>query len=113
VVNVRVDDPAVAVMVTPVAFALCQFSVTGCPEVIEVELALRVTVGGVGVGGGDFATPLEHPIKPANMRDTTPTPMKQKGLLLMLLVRGSDTRTCAKSSDAGSLCSVAAKQQVR
>lgn len=46
VVNVWVDEPAVAVIVTDVAFALCQVSVTLCPERIEGALAVRVTVGG-------------------------------------------------------------------
>ena len=113
VLNVRVDDPAVAVIVTPVAFVLCQFSVTLCPEVMEVGLALSVTVGDAGVGGGDLAAPLEQPINPVNVRDTTPTPMKRKGVLLILLLCGSDALRARTFQMPRPLCGVAAKPQVR
>ena len=46
--TVRVDVPAVAVIVTEVAFVACQVRVTLCPAVIEVMLAEKVRVG-VGV----------------------------------------------------------------
>lgn len=45
VVSVRVEEPAVAVMVTDVALLACQLSVTLCPLVIEVGLAESVTLG--------------------------------------------------------------------
>lgn len=45
VVTVRVEEPAVAVMVTDVASVACQLSVTLCPLVIEVGLAASVTLG--------------------------------------------------------------------
>jgi hypothetical protein len=44
-VTVRVEDPAVAVIVTPVAPVDCQVRVTLCPAVIEVVLAEKVRVG--------------------------------------------------------------------
>lgn len=99
-------------IVTPVAFVLCQFSVTLCPEVIEAGLTLRATVGEAGVGVGDFASPLAQPIKLANQRDTNPTPMKRKGVLLILLVSGSRTVLAREISDAEPLCSVAAERRV-
>lgn len=47
VVTVREDEPAAAVMVIPVALLACQVKVTLCPELIEVELAEKFTVGSV------------------------------------------------------------------
>lgn len=46
VVNVRVEDPAVAVMVTDVALPACQFRVTLCPELMEFVFAEKTRVGG-------------------------------------------------------------------
>ena len=43
--SVRVDVPAVAVMVTAVAFVDCQLRVTLCPVLSEVVLAERVIAG--------------------------------------------------------------------
>lgn len=45
VVRVRVEDPAVAVIVTEVAFEDCQVSVTFCPALMDVGVAKRVTLG--------------------------------------------------------------------
>jgi hypothetical protein len=45
VVMVRVEDPAVAVIVTDVALEDCQVSVTFCPALMDVGLAERVTLG--------------------------------------------------------------------
>lgn len=45
VVTVRVDEPAVAVIVTEDALVEPQLNVTLCPLLIEVALAVRVTVG--------------------------------------------------------------------
>jgi hypothetical protein len=47
VVNVRVDDPTVAVTVVDVAFVACQFSVTLCPVLIEFVFAEKTRVGGL------------------------------------------------------------------
>jgi hypothetical protein len=44
-VNVRADDPAVAVIVIDVAFVACQFSVTLCPELTEFVFAEKTKVG--------------------------------------------------------------------
>ena len=41
----RVEEPAVAVMVTEVALNDCQFSVTLCPLLIEFVLAEKISVG--------------------------------------------------------------------
>jgi hypothetical protein len=43
--SVRVDEPAVAVMVTAVALVDCQFKVTLWPVLSEFVLAERVTAG--------------------------------------------------------------------
>jgi hypothetical protein len=45
VVTVRLDEPALAVMVTEAAFVLCQFSVILCPASIELVLAEKTKVG--------------------------------------------------------------------
>jgi hypothetical protein len=42
---VRVDEPAVAVIVTEMAFVLCQWSVTLCPASIELVFAEKTKVG--------------------------------------------------------------------
>jgi hypothetical protein len=52
-----VDEPAVAVIVTDVAWVVCQLSVTLWPTVIELPVVEKTSVGvavggGVGVGGG-------------------------------------------------------------
>ena len=49
VMRVRVEEPAVAVIVTDVALVACQVSVTLCPLLIEVGLAASVTLGADGV----------------------------------------------------------------
>ena len=46
VINVRADDPDVAVIVTDVALVAFQFSVTLCPELIELVFAEKTKVGG-------------------------------------------------------------------
>ncbi len=46
-VNVRVEDPAVAVIVTDVALSACQFRVTLCPELMEFVFAEKTRVGGL------------------------------------------------------------------
>lgn len=54
---VRVDEPAVAVIVTEMAFVLCQWSVTLCPASIELVFGEKTNVGalrcllGLGVLG--------------------------------------------------------------
>ena len=45
VATLRVVEPAVAVIVTDMAFVLCQLKVTLCPEIIEVGLADNAIVG--------------------------------------------------------------------
>jgi hypothetical protein len=45
VVNVRADDPAVAVIVIDVASVACQFRVTLCPELTEFVFAEKTKVG--------------------------------------------------------------------
>ena len=46
-INVRADEPAVAVIVTDVALVAFQFRVTLCPELIELVFAEKTKVGGV------------------------------------------------------------------
>lgn len=55
VVTVRVEDPAVAVIVTDVAFTVCQFKVTLLPASIDAALAEKISVG---------ASPLLSPVQP-------------------------------------------------
>jgi hypothetical protein len=57
VVTVRVEDPAVAVIVTEVELPVCQLKVTLCPVLMEVELGVSVTVGAAGM----LAVPLLLP----------------------------------------------------
>jgi hypothetical protein len=45
VVTVRVDEPAVAVIVTDVALVACHVSVTFCPLLTDAVLAASVTLG--------------------------------------------------------------------
>jgi hypothetical protein len=47
VVNVRVEDPVVALMVVEVAFVACQFRVTLCPILIAFAFAEKTRVGGL------------------------------------------------------------------
>lgn len=69
--TVRTLEPAVAVMVTEVAFDDCQLSVTLCPLVIVLALAVKVTVG---VDGGVVCVelPLEQPLSPHKASNTIP-----------------------------------------
>jgi hypothetical protein len=67
VVTVRVLPPAVAVMFTELAFDDCQVSVTFWPDVMELELAERDTVG----VDCPFDVP-EHEEKPQVATSTTP-----------------------------------------
>ena len=46
VVSVRVDEPAVAVIVTEVAFTACQVRVTLCPASMAAALAEKTSDGG-------------------------------------------------------------------
>jgi hypothetical protein len=56
--RVRVEEPAVAVIVTAVALAACQFSVTLWPGFSEFVLAERVMLG------APFALELAHDEEP-------------------------------------------------
>jgi hypothetical protein len=54
VVSVRVEEPAVAVIVTEVAFTACQVKVTLCPTSMAAALAEKTSDG-----GSDLLTPLQ------------------------------------------------------
>ena len=54
VVSVRVDEPAVAVMVTELAFTACQVNVTLCPASMAAALAEKTSDG-----GSELLTPLQ------------------------------------------------------
>jgi len=97
VFTVRDDDPAVAVIVTEVAFALCQFSVVLCPELIDMGLAARVMVGSAG---GGAAVPFAHPHKLPRAMAMTPDRMLRKIVLLILRVCGSTAFLKRDTSDA-------------
>jgi hypothetical protein len=62
VVTVRVAEPALAVTVTEVASADCQFSVTVCPALIAPELAENTRSGG---------PPLLTPLQPESANKAT------------------------------------------
>ena len=62
VVTVRVDEPALAVIVTEVALADCQLSVTVCPALIAPELAEKTRSGG---------PPLLSPLQPESANKAT------------------------------------------
>jgi len=87
VVSVFVEDPAVAVIVTDVAFAICQLSVTLCPKLMAVALAVSVTVG---FAGGTALTLLQ-PIRFSKAMPATINAIHRKCVLLILKVwlRGS------------------------
>lgn len=99
VVTVRVEEPAVAVIVTEVALALCQLRVTLCPVSIEVGLTARVTVGLDGGGGGVFALPAQ-PLRQAKTADTSPKPRQREGALLIVNVCQFKCPCSATFSDA-------------
>jgi len=54
VVSVRVDEPAVAVIVTEVAFTACQVRVRLCPASMAAALAEKTSEG-----GSELLTPLQ------------------------------------------------------
>lgn len=62
VVTVRVAEPAVAVIVTEIALADCQFRVTVCPALIAPELAENTRSGG---------PPLLSPLQPESANKAT------------------------------------------
>jgi hypothetical protein len=62
VVTVRVAEPALAVIVTEVALADCQFKVTVCPALIAPELAENTRSGG---------PPLLSPLQPESANRAT------------------------------------------
>ena len=57
---VRVEDPAVAVIVTEVELVDCQLKVTLCPVLMEVELAVSATVGAAGMCAVPLLLPQEQ-----------------------------------------------------
>lgn len=66
--TVRVVVPAVAVIVTELAFDDCQFRVTLWPDVIDAEVEVRDTVGDEGAA---LDVPA-HDDKPQVARSTIP-----------------------------------------
>ena len=78
--SVRVDDPAVAVMVTDVAFTLCQFNVTLWPALMALALAENISVG-----APDF--PAETPVQAHNAAikiSAAEQPIQRKVFLLIV-----------------------------
>lgn len=68
VVMVRVEDPAVAVIVTEVALEVFHVSVTACPALMDAGVAVSVTLG----AEDDVAFELpaqEEKLQTANSRD--------------------------------------------
>lgn len=81
-VNVRVELPAVAVIVTVVAFVVCQFRVTLCPALIELTLAEKMRVGAVL----DPARPLQA-VSPHKASGIIPLVMQRTLFFLIFLRR--------------------------
>jgi hypothetical protein len=83
-VSVRVELPAVAVIVSAVAFIICQLSVTLCPALIELTLAEKIRVGSVL----DPARPVQA-LSPHKANGIIPLVMQQTLFLLICLRRFS------------------------
>lgn len=78
--NVRVELPAVAVIVTAVAFVVCQLRVTLCPALIELTLAEKMRVG-AALGGGLGAV-----LGPARLLQAL-NPHKANGMIPLVMQR--------------------------
>jgi hypothetical protein len=98
-VKVRVELPAVAVMVTAVALVVCQLRVTLCPALIEFTLAEKIRVGAV-LGP---ATPLQA-LSPHKANGIIPLVM-QRTLFLLICLRRLSRFTTRRRSDAIQQCS--------
>jgi hypothetical protein len=78
--TVRVDDPAVAVIVTDVASTLCQFKVTLWPGLIALVLAENISVGAPDL-------PPDNPVqahKPPIKSDVAEQPIQRISFLLIV-----------------------------
>ncbi len=93
VVRLRVEVPAVAVMVTEVALEDCQLSVTDCPELMEVELAVSVTLG---VDGNVVLGLLAQEERPQAASSKIPQEGEQRFFRLMCLCPGPVERDTAR-----------------
>jgi len=88
VVTVRVDEPAVAVIVTDVALADCQFRVTVCPALIAPELAEKTKSGG---------PPLLSPLQPESANKATgiaPQVTQRNNFVFISLVALPSPKAC-------------------
>lgn len=88
-VKVRVELPAVAVIVTAVAFVVCQWRVTLCPALIEFTLAEKMRVG----AAVDPPTPLQA-LSPHKASGIIPLIM-QRTLFLFICLRRLSRLTLA------------------
>ena len=98
-VKVRVEVPAVAVMVTAVAFVVCQLRVTLCPALIELALAEKMRVGAV-LGP---ARPLQA-VSPHKANGMIPLVM-QRTLFLLIWYKPVFPVYSRRKSDAIERCS--------
>jgi hypothetical protein len=98
--SVRVELPAVAVIVTAVAFVVCQLRVTLCPALIELTLAEKTRVGAV------LGPPARPPqaLSPHKANGSIPLVMKRTLCLFICLRRFFPVYTRRKS-DAIQRCS--------
>ena len=88
VVTVRVDEPTVAVIVTEVALADCQFRVTVCPALIAPELAEKTKSGG---------PPLLSPLQPESANKATgiaPRVTQRNNFVFICLVALPSPKAC-------------------
>ena len=95
--SVRVDDPAVAVIVIEVALLICQFSVMLCPSLIDVALAEKTSVGaadgvGVGVGVGFWPETPEQEHRAQNAIGASPDAIQRKLIFFIRCMRAAEYR---------------------
>ena len=92
----RVDEPAVAVLVTELAFVVCQVSVTLCPSLIEFELAENTSVGlcGGGVVVDFWPELVEQEQSPQRAIGIIPNAVRQK---LILFIHGLEQQSFASN----------------
>ncbi|HET9304596.1 MAG TPA: hypothetical protein VFO46_01085 [Candidatus Sulfotelmatobacter sp.] len=85
--SVRVALPAVAVIVTAVAFVVCQLRVTLCPALIELALAEKMRVG-AALGAVLGPARLLQAVSPHKANGIIPLVMQRTLFLLILLYAG-------------------------
>ena len=85
--SVRVEEPAVALIVTEVALVVCQFSVTLCPSLMVLAVTEKTRVGAAGGDGGcgGFSPELgvEHEQSTQNAIGRIPNAVQRRQMLFI------------------------------